>query len=121
MKILSAITDNIYLAIGLFCLVMLLSEVTFYKHQLHYNFSDNERMKAHILNTQFHLNERQGIDLDHINLTITRWHCGVLILSSLLMMVNVVAGAAVYLLASIVVTYIVILRLGKKYEHYPLK
>ena len=36
MKILSAITENLYLTIGLFCVVMLLSELTFCKRQMHY-------------------------------------------------------------------------------------
>mgnify|MGYP004501165585 FL=1 len=121
MKILSAITENLYLTIGLFCVVMLLSELTFCKRQMHYNFNDTERMKAHLLNTKFRLNEREGVDLAKINLTITRWHCIVLVASGLLMMLNVVAGGALYIVGSLVVTYFIILHIGKQYEKNPLK
>lgn len=121
MKILSAITENAYLAIGLFCLIMLLSELTFCKQQLHYNFSDSERMKAHLLNTRFHLNEREGVDLAAINLSITRWHCIVLVVSGLIMLVNVVVGGALYILGSVIVTYFVVLHIGKQYAQNPRK
>lgn len=123
MKILSAITDNLYLTVGLFCLVMLMSELTYSRRGLHYStdISGNEAMRQHLLNKQYQLHRREGVDIPGINRRIARCHCAVIVAAGGLMLVNLFAGTVFFLIGNMASTYLLIRKIGKEYSTFPFK
>lgn len=121
MNYLSAIAGSNHLAVALFCVVVFLSELTFYRKEMYYNFSDTERMRDHLLNTRYQLCDREDIDLTYINTAIARVHFTVLAVGGVIMFFQIVLGAMIYLLGSLIGTYLTILKIGEKYKNNPYK
>lgn len=115
MGFLNAITDNPYLTVGLFGLVMLLSELAYAKQCWHYNFEQTDAMQAHLLNKRYKLNQRQDVDLPDINRRISRCHIIVILCSCGVMLLNLFVGALVFLVGNFLSSYLLICKIGKSY------
>ena len=115
MGFLNAITDNLYLTVGLFGLIMLLSELVYSKQCWHYNFEQTDAMQAHLLNKRYKLNQRQDVDLPDINRRIARCHIIVILCSCGVMLLNLFVGALVFLVGNFLSSYLLICKIGRSY------
>ena len=123
MRYLTAISENPQLAVLLFGAVMLLSELTFYKKNLHYNTESigGRDMTEHPLNKMYQLDKRVDIDVPMINRRITVCHICVIVASCLVMLVNIYVGAGIFLVGSVVASLLVVNRIGKEFSTHPFK
>lgn len=122
MNFLTIISENSYLAVALFCLVMLMSEWVYGKKCWHYNVDgSNPAMKDHMLTKRYHLDQREGVDIQKINLKIARSHCAVILLSSAIMLLNLFIGALFFFVGNFIVSYLVIKKIGDSYSNHPFK
>ncbi len=117
MHFLSAITENLYLTIFAFCLIMLATETMYGRSGMHYskNIISDLNMRQHPLNAKYRLYQRSDVDDGAINRKISACHCIVIVISCLIMCLNIIAGLFVLLIGNGTATYLLIEHIGKSY------
>ncbi len=118
MKILSTISENTYLAIGLFCLVMIMTELAHGKKQWHYNREQSERMREHPLNKRYKLYLKSNVNIAQINRMFTSSHIAVIVIAGVIMMFHLLIGLLFYLAGTVAVSYLLTYQIGETYNKF---
>ncbi len=126
------LTSNPYVMLLFLLAVLVVSALFNRKNQSYYNFkTDNEAMIRHPLNTRYQLNQRQKVDLDHINSIFCWYNIATAVISCLPGAVfyylgkdsnfSLTVSAVTYLVLAVVTHFASIYHIGRIYGNNKLK